>query len=328
MTQQQAQTEVERPSTPTTIVEVSGASRSFGDFSALSNVSLSIEPGQVFGLVGPSGSGKTTLVRMILGVLQASEGNVMLWGAQSEDLGPAEKRRVGYMPQEFSLYPSLTVLENARFMAGIYGVGWLLRRKRIREILTFLDIWDARNRLAQNLSGGMRRRLALACALLHNPDFLVVDEPTAGLDPDLRQRIWELLRGISDRGITILMTTQYLEEAERCDAVAILNRGRLAASGTPDELRTSANLPDIIEVEADGLTSQVVQGLLYIDGVLGLEWDRATQMEIRCRDNTTVQVEINSTLTASGCSVNRIQGRSATFEDVFTSLVRREPVEA
>jgi ABC-2 type transport system ATP-binding protein len=314
-------TQVEAPSS---VVQVSGAGRRFSDFAALDDISLSIESGQVFGLIGPSGSGKTTLVKLILGILTASEGSVRLWGVPSEALGLREKRLVGYMPQEFSLYPSLSALENARFMASVYGVGWLQRRQRIRDILSFLEIWDARRRLAQDLSGGMRRRLAMACALIHRPRFLVVDEPTAGLDPDLRERIWQLLREIRDRGTTILMTTQYLEEAERCDSVAILSEGRLAASGTPDELRLKANLPDVIEIEALGLTREVAESILRLDGVHGVQWNRGRLLRVSANDQAATQVEVNKILNENGCEILRVQGNRATFDEVFSSLVSPE----
>lgn len=304
------------------LVRASGLSRHFGDFLALDGVSLEIDREEIFGLIGPSGSGKTTLVKLILGLLTASEGVVTVDGVPSDELAVSDKRRLGYMPQEFSLYPSLNVLENARFMAGIYGVGWLRRRRRIREVLSFLEIWDVRRRLAQDLSGGMRRRLALAGALLHEPELLILDEPTAGLDPDLRQRIWDQLREIRAGGTTILMTTQYLEEAERCDSVAILSHGRLAATGTPAELRLEAGLPDIIEVEASGLTSAIVESLWRVDCVRGVEWNRGSLLLVRVDDQASTQGKISSVLDHGGCVVGRMQGRSATFEEIFTSFTR------
>ena len=174
-------------------VELLSVDRSFGDRLVLSNVSLTVNGGEIFGVVGPSGSGKTTLVSMIVGLLTPTSGEVLVLGVAPSDFGTKEKRQLGYMPQNFSLYPTLTTMENARFMASLYGIGWRARGKRIREVLEFLELWEARGRLAAHLSGGMQRRLALAGAMLHEPSLLVVDEPTAGLDPILRLRIWDYL---------------------------------------------------------------------------------------------------------------------------------------
>ena len=177
------------------------------------------------------------IVRMLVGVYAPTSGAISVLGAAPHEFTIAQRERIGYTPQGFFLYPSLTVKENASFVAGMYGLGPLKRRRRIRDTLQFLEIWDARKRLAHDISGGMQRRLTLACALLHNPDLLIVDEPTAGLDPVLREKIWGLLRDLRDQGKTVLVTTQYLDEAAYCDTVAVFNKGTVAAVGTPDALR-------------------------------------------------------------------------------------------
>lgn len=299
-------------------VELIAVERAFGDHVVLSNVSLAVNEGEIFGIVGPSGSGKTTLVRMIVGLILPSSGEVLVQGVAPTDFGTKEKGRLGYMPQNFSLYPSLTTLENARFMASLYGIGWLARRKRIREVLEFLELWDARNRLASDLSGGMQRRLSLAGAVLHKPSLMVIDEPTAGLDPVLRLRIWEYLRELRAQGITIIITTQYIEEAERCDNVAIISEGRVSALGTPYELRRQANMPDAVNFQIDsGDPGGAIDALHRLPGVRELRWDGSSHLNLYVDDMTATLPAAEALLREHGCEVTVLGTRQATFEEVF-----------
>jgi ABC-2 type transport system ATP-binding protein len=304
------------------IIEFVAVNKRFGETAVLRDVNLAIRAGEIFGLVGPSGSGKTTLVKLIVGLLSPTSGDVWVDGIHPSEFNIEDKRHIGYVPQEFSLYPSLSVLENARFMAGVYGIGWLKRRRRLREILRFLDLWDARHRKAQDLSGGMKRRMAFAAGILHNPVLFVVDEPTAGLDPDLRARIWDLLRAVRDRGTTILMTTQYIEEAENCDSVGILSKGRILGAGDPGEIRDRVDIPDEILVEASGLTSSIVEALWSHEWVVSVGWDRRDRLAVRVAEATTSLPLLQAFLVDHGCVVTLIESRSATFEEVFTSMTR------
>jgi ABC-2 type transport system ATP-binding protein len=304
------------PSSPA--VELFLVDRAFGDRLVLDNVSLQIEEGAIFGIVGPSGSGKTTVVKLIVGLLRPTSGEVSVFGVAPARFGTRERRRIGYMPQSFSLYPSLTVTENARFMASLYGLGLLVRGKRIREALEFLEIWDARGRLAQDLSGGMQRRLSLAGAILHRPALLVVDEPTAGLDPALRLRIWDYLRDLRDEGTTIILTTQYIEEAEHCDAVGIVNEGKIAAVGTPRELRRRADLPDVIELDVGGGdVAAAVHGLRQLPAVRGLDWDGRRRLVVWVADMAAALPEIESVLATNACTWSVTNSQPASFEAVF-----------
>lgn len=299
-------------------VELIAVERAFDDRLILSNVTLSVQEGEIFGVVGPSGSGKTTIVRMIVGLLTPSSGDVFVEGVRPSEFGVKEKRQLGYMPQSFSLYPSLTTMENARFMASLYGIGWLARRKRIREVLEFLELWDARNRLAENLSGGMQRRLSLAGAILHRPRVLVIDEPTAGLDPALRIAIWEHLRELREQGITIIMTTQYIEEAERCDAVAILSEGKVVAVGSPVDLRRQANMPDVIDFEiAGGDIVGAIEQVHTIPGVRDSRWDGTSRLTLFVDDLTATLPELERVLQSRNCDATVNSSRQATFEEVF-----------
>jgi ABC-2 type transport system ATP-binding protein len=304
-------------------VELVAVDRAFGDRIALSNVSLTVQPGQILGVVGPSGSGKTTLVRIVVGLLEASSGVVLVQGASPSHFSAVQRSRLGYMPQSFSLYPTLTTLENTRFMASLYGIGWLRRGKRIREVLEFLELWDVRNTLAEHLSGGMQRRLSLAGAILHQPPLIVIDEPTAGLDPALRARIWDYLQDLRDQGVTIIMTTQYIEEAERCNTVAILTDGELRAIGTPHELRVAANTPDTIELELDVLDArEVLDQLNGIVEVRDIRWDGGTRYSALVADFVTALPLVEAVLASHDrCSV--ISTRQASFEEVFMFHTRR-----
>jgi ABC-2 type transport system ATP-binding protein len=299
-------------------VILSGVSVRFGENVVLDNIELTVPPGEIVGLVGPSGSGKTTAVKLIVGLLEAQTGEVQVDGVRPESFGVREKRRIGYMAQQFSLFPTLTVKENLRFMASLYGVGWLARRARIAELLNFFELWDARGRLARDLSGGMQRRLSLAGAVLHRPRLLVVDEPTAGLDPALRQRIWEYLRNLQEDGTAILLTTQYIEEAERCDKVGILSGGRLQAFGSPSDLRTQVDLPDVLEFEIIGDDiALAVSAVRRLDGVASIEWRGDSRLVAHVGDLVADLTEIQAVLEHHGCRGEVTNSRQASFEEVF-----------
>jgi ABC-2 type transport system ATP-binding protein len=209
----------------------------FGNDEILHGLTFAVPWGQILGIIGPSGSGKTTTVRMMLGMYRPTSGKIQLFGRNPWRLRHGDKERIGYMPQEFILYPDLTVEENLRLAASLYGVPWWEARRRLREVLPFVELADARRQRVADLSGGMRRRLSLAATLMHNPDFLVLDEPTSGIDPIVRTSIWEGLRDARDGGKTFVVTTHYVSEAEHCDLVILIDAGRIIATGTPAELR-------------------------------------------------------------------------------------------
>lgn len=246
-------------------VEVKKLVRRFGGEDVLKGVDLGVEEGEIFGLIGPSGSGKSTLLRTLTGYLPPSEGEVEVLGRPPVAFGPKERRRVGFMPQSFVLYGELSVRQNLNFVAGLYGLRFGERRRRVRETLEFVELWEHRRKAARDVSGGMQRRLQLAAAIVHEPELLFVDEPTANLDPILRRRFWEEFRALREAGRTLFVTTQYVGEAELCDRVGLLADGKLVAVGTPDELRRQAFGGETVELTLAGEPSRLAASLAPLE---------------------------------------------------------------
>jgi ABC-2 type transport system ATP-binding protein len=304
------------------VVEMTAVSKVYGDTAVLDDLTLRVAPGQIYGLIGPSGCGKTTAIRLLVGVLAPTSGDLRVLGVAPKAFTTRERGQIGYTPQGFYLYPTLTVIENARFVAGLYGVPWLRRRRRVRDVLTLLELWDARDRLARDISGGMQRRLALACALIHEPILFFVDEPTAGLDPMLREKIWEHLRRLRDQGRTIVVTTQYIDEAAYCDTVAIMSKGRLAAIGTPEELRRQALKGEVLEVETAGpLSREDVLALWQLDGVQSVDRQSARCLTLMVDDLTISAPAVTRVLGDREHDVEAIRPYVPTFDEVFLRIV-------
>lgn len=218
------------------MIELNNISKHFGKHEAVKDVSLKVEKGMIYGLLGPNGAGKSTTIRMICGVLMPTTGSAYVNGMNVYTDAEAIKSRIGYMSQKFSLYDDLTVLENLKFYASLYGIHGGERDSRIKQLIEMAGITGREHQLAGNLSGGWKQRLALGCALIHKPSLLVLDEPTAGVDPVARRVFWELIFKLAKQGITVLVTTHYMDEAESCDRIAFVLEGRVVAEGTPADL--------------------------------------------------------------------------------------------
>ncbi len=244
-----------------------GVTKRFGGTEILKGVDLSVEGGEIFGLIGPSGAGKSTLLRVLTGYLTPTEGTVEVLGRPPSSFTDDERRRVGFMPQGFVLYGSLSVQQNLNFVAGLYGLRGGKRRQRVREVLEFVELWEHRRKAARNISGGMQRRLQLGAAVVHQPELLFVDEPTASLDPILRRRFWEEFRQLRDAGRTLFVTTQYVGEAEFCDRVGFLVDGRLVAVGTPEELRRKAFGGEVLQLTLAGDPGHVGDALKAVEPI-------------------------------------------------------------
>lgn len=233
-------------------IEISGLTKKFGDFIAVDHLDLKVYKGEIFGLLGPNGAGKTTTIRMLCGLMAPTEGSIKILGYNIPEQRNEAIRKIGYMAQRFSLYEDLTVYENMEFYGKLYGLKGSLLRERILKLLDFLELSEFKDRLAGKLSGGMKQRLALGVALIHNPSLLILDEPTAGVDPSLRRAFWNYFRNLNKEGTTILVTTHYMDEAENCDRIGLMSKGKLIAIGSPRELKRKAFGGDVIELKIKG----------------------------------------------------------------------------
>jgi ABC-2 type transport system ATP-binding protein len=320
------------PPPPTTgesgpdVVIVDHASMQFPDQLAVDDISLVVPGGTILGLIGPSGAGKTTTIRLLTGALTPTSGTVTVLGEEPRAFRRQTRERLGYMPQSFTLYPDLTVRENVDFVASLFGMMYWSRRKRTRETLQLVDLWDVRSRRAGRLSGGMQRRLELACALVHDPALLFLDEPTAGIDPLLRGRVWEEVHRLRDAGRTLLVTTQYLNEAEACDLVALIAAGRLLALATPDDLRREAVGGDVVGVETAALFDGFqLQELPFVRSV---RQDGPRHLTVVVDDAGTAMPDVVGAIAARGGEVVSAREERPSFDDVFAALVdRNRPLE-
>lgn len=230
------------------VARVSGLRKQFGDFTAVAGVDFEIRRGEIFGFLGPNGSGKTTTIRMMLGLLLPTEGSVQVLGLPVATAGHRIRPRVGYMAQRFSLYRDLTVEQNLHFHGTAYAMGGQALERRVEAVLATIGLADRRRTVTAELSGGWRQRLALGAAMVHQPEIMFLDEPTAGVDPISRRAFWELLYRLADTGVTVFVTTHYMEEAEHCHRLAFIRRGSIIAEGTPDQLRHNQLDSQVLEL--------------------------------------------------------------------------------
>ena len=303
------------------IIVARDVTRAFDGRTVVRGLSFDVEAGTILGLIGPSGSGKTTTVRMLSGTLGRTSGEIRVLGEDPLRFSRRTRGRLAYMPQLFSLYEDLSAQENVGFVAALYGIGPFRRGRLIRRALEVVDLYDARHRLARDLSGGMQRRLELACALVHSPQVLFIDEPTAGIDPILRVRIWDELRAQRDQGRTLLVTTQYVAEAEYCDHVALIAEGELVAYDAPEKLRKKAFGGDVLEVT----TARAVDAdmLASVRGITAVRQPAARQLFVTTEDAASTTPQIIERLREAGVAVVGVEEHQPTFDEVFAHLVER-----
>jgi len=305
------------------VIAADGVGKAFGRTWAVRDLTFAVPRGQIFCLLGPSGSGKTTTMRMMLGVYVPDQGTLTVLGHPPADFRGTLHQRIGYMPQLFVLYPTLTVEENLNFVGLVYGLGLRHRRRRIREVLELVELWPDRRKTAGQISGGMQRRVALAAALLHTPELLFVDEPTAGIDPILRVKFWEEFRRLNEAGTTLVVTTQYVTEAEYCDQVAILSNGMLAALGSPLELRQRALGGEVIEVRASGFTRSAITAIQAQAGVLAVESPSFDLLKVTVADAAAAVPILLALLQQHGVAVESVDDVDPSFDEVFVRLVQQ-----
>lgn len=295
--------------------------RAFGDREVVSGLTFEVQRGTIFGVIGPSGCGKTTTIRMLLGVLRPTAGDLRVLGRQPHRFRRRDRERLGYMPQQFVLFPELSVMENMGFAASIYGMSLFGRGRRIRRALELVELWDARNRPASQLSGGMQRRLELATTLIHNPEVIFLDEPTAGVDPVLRAKFWEHFRTLRDEGRTLIVTTQYVTESEYCDEILVLQDGQKVAIGTPEEVRRLAMGGEVVTVSGPNLDRHAVAALRAVDGVQKVSWDGPDRLRVIVEDAGQAVPVLLDALRAADVDVDEVSEEHASFDDVFVQLM-------
>jgi ABC-2 type transport system ATP-binding protein len=308
-----------------TVIQARGLSKRFGDLTAVDSLNLTVRRAEVFGFLGPNGCGKSTTIRMLCGLLLPSAGSIEVLGYQIPRDAEALKRRIGYMTQKFSLYDDLSVGENLEFLAAVQGLDRQQARQRIAELLERYWLADRRRQLAGTLSGGQKQRLALAGAVLHKPDLLLLDEPTSAVDPQSRREFWDSLFELADSGTTLLVSTHYMDEAERCTRLGILDQGRLVADGSPSELMVALpGSPLLVECAQPRQAQQALQGT---PGVLALTQIgnslRVLAAPMQANDAAAVEL-IQQRLRNAGIQA-QVATTTANLEDVFVSATQRPP---
>jgi ABC-2 type transport system ATP-binding protein len=303
------------------IVTTHNLTKQFGALRAVNHVNLHVMKGEIFGLLGPNGAGKTTMVRMLCGLLTITEGDASVVGYNVSIEPEQVKKNIGYMSQSFCLYDDLTVSENLNFFARIYGLRGKEAKKRVCEVLGIVQMGDMERRLAGVLSGGLKQRLALACALVHNPKLLVLDEPTAGVDPPLRRAFWAYFRQLNRQGISILLNTHYMDDAELCDRLGIMRNGNLDAVGTPDELRRKTIRGDMIDILCSN--SKRAKSLLETENYVLSVQDQDEWLRAIVGDADYAVPRIAAKLDRAGISVDELKVSKAKLEDVFLKLAGR-----
>jgi ABC-2 type transport system ATP-binding protein len=297
----------------------------FGDRDVVRGLSFEVQRGSIFGIIGPSGGGKTTTMRMLLGVLRPTSGDLRVQGREPHRFRRRDRERLGYMPQQFVLFPELSVLENMGFAASIYGMGFFGRSRRVRRTLELVELWDARDRPARLLSGGMQRRLELAATLVHNPEVLFLDEPTAGVDPVLRAKFWEHFRALRDEGRTLIVTTQYVTESEYCDEILMLSEGQRVAMGTPEEVRKLAMGGEVVNVSGPDLDRRAITAIRELDGVHKVTWASNDRLRVIVEDAGQAVPDLLDALHAAHVEVDEVSEEHASFDDVFVQLMGSQP---
>jgi ABC-2 type transport system ATP-binding protein len=305
-------------STAANSVSVEKLVKRFGSFVAVDHIDLEVRKGEVFGFLGPNGAGKSTTIRMLCGLLKPTSGRAMVAGYDVSRNPEAVRQNIGYMSQKFSLYDDLTVIENLRLFAGLYSVPSEDLQSRIEWALTMANLKGQENLITGTLPGGWKQRLALGCAVLHKPPVIFLDEPTSGVDPITRRQFWDLIHQMAEAGVTVFVTTHYMEEAEYCNRLALIFRGKLVALGTPSELKRDSMNGELLLVECEPLGA-AVEALQSAPGVIDAAvFGNALHLVVEDADQSMPRLK--PYLAAHGITVSRMEKISPSLEDVFVSL--------
>jgi ABC-2 type transport system ATP-binding protein len=318
-------TPTQTPAASPLAVEIIDLVKTFGSFTAVDRISLTVNRGEIFGFLGPNGAGKSTTIRMLCGILSPTSGRGSVVGFDIFTQAEKIKQNIGYMSQKFSLYDDLTVEENLNFYSGIYTIRPSLIPERREWALNMAGLQEKRLTIARNLAGGWKQRLALGCAILHEPSVLFLDEPTSGVDPLSRRQFWDLIYEMAGKGVTIFVTTHYMDEAEYCDRLALINQGRIIALGSPAELKSGHMPEDVWELETDQLIGAMdllkeqagptleplVQGVAVFGNTLHLTVPKGADLSS----------PLPARLAQAAISISRLEKIEPSLEDVFVSLV-------
>jgi ABC-2 type transport system ATP-binding protein len=309
----------------TFVVEVEDLVRTFDSFVAVNHIHFQVEKGEIFGFLGPNGAGKSTTIRMLCGLLLPTSGKGKVAGFDIMKEPEKIKQAIGYMSQKFSLYDDLTVVENLHFFGGIYGLSGSLQKEREKGVLEMIGLQDFQKRITRTLPVGWKQRLALGCALLHEPSVLFLDEPTSGVDPISRRNFWSLIQQMGEKGVTTFVTTHYMDEAEYCGRLALIYQGRIIALGTPSELKLGTLSQGVSEVECDPLVpaldllkkeSWVSESAVFGDG-----------LHVIGKEGVDLEREIKVLFQKHGILLKRMGTIRPSLEDVFVSLIEKEEKE-
>ncbi len=315
-----------RPIDHSKAVSVRGLERRFGAFVAVNRIDFDVEKGRIFGFLGPNGAGKSTTIRMLCGILSPTGGQGVVAGMDIVGQSESIKEKIGYMSQRFSLYEDLTVEENIDFFSGIYRVSHSLKSGRKDWVLEMAGLTEHRNRMTATLSGGWKQRLALGCAILHEPPILFLDEPTSGVDPISRRQFWDLIHGMSETGVTIFVTTHYMDEAEYCDDLALIYGGDIIAQGAPEELKNQNMHEFVFDVRCerpqDALACLHERGEVHDSALFG------NGLHVLMRHEAGAVELLERTLRDAGFAPQSIERIVPSLEDVFVSLVEERQRQA
>jgi len=324
---------------PTVAISVRGLEKRFGDFTAVDGIDFDVARGEIFGFLGPNGAGKTTAIRMLTGTIAPTAGRALVLGDDIVNTPELVKRRIGYMSQKFALFEDLTVAENLRFYAGVYDLPAEKFASQRAYVLEMADLVGRENELTRNLSVGWKQRLALGAATIHEPELLFLDEPTSGVDPVARRHFWDLLYELAERGVTLFVTTHYMDEASHCNRLAFIYRGRLIAGGTPTQIRDDYMTEHILEItvddstgaldwleRAEGVHESYLSGAVLHAVVACAPAEQGGGVSLRGSGSAEAE-ELATRMRSAGFSAVSVVPVKPTIEDVFVHLVTREREE-
>jgi ABC-2 type transport system ATP-binding protein len=308
------------------VVDAQELTKTFGEEVAVNSLTMKVPRGTIFGFIGPSGCGKTTTVRLLTGIYKPTSGQVTVLGKQPIHFSKSDQEKIGYLIQNFVLYPELTVWENLNFAASFYGVGLFRRHGRLNKLLEFVELQENKGKLASALSGGMKRRLSLAATLVHNPELLFLDEPTAGIDPLLRRKFWDYFKDLQEQGHSLFITTQYVGEAAYCDLVGVMYEGKLLMVESPEGLRHKAYGGDIIGIKTTEWiryeNRKKLESLPFVKGKVKVINDR--EIELVVDEANTAMPALMEAAKAERINVEKLEQISPPFDDVFVRLIEKE----